>query len=46
MEQGDIVQVKHLIDNNVDPNLGDYDQRTALHLSAAEGHDKVLYWCT
>jgi len=38
---GDLSQVKRLIDNGVDPNKGDYDRRTALHLAAAEGNDKV-----
>ena len=25
----------------MDPNIGDYDRRTALHLASSEGHDKV-----
>jgi len=35
-------QVKRLIDNGVDASSGDYDKRAALHISAAEGHDKVV----
>ena len=40
--EGNIAQVKRLIENGVDPNMGDYDRRTALHLASAEGHDKVV----
>ena len=40
--EGNLTQVRRLIENGVDPNLGDYDRRTALHLAAAEGHDKVV----
>ena len=39
---GDLTQVRRLVDNRVDPNSGDYDKRTALHLAASEGHDKVV----
>jgi ankyrin repeat protein len=34
--EGNIAQVKRLIENGVDPNMGDYDRRTALHLASAE----------
>ena len=30
--RGDIEKLKKLIDNKVDPNQGDYDQRTAMHV--------------
>ena len=40
--EGNLAQVKRLIENGVGPNMGDYDGRTALHLAAAEGHDKVI----
>ena len=33
---GDIKSLKEFIDLGVDLNLGDYDNRTALHLAAAE----------
>ena len=38
---GDVVQVKQLLEDNVDPNTTDYDHRTALHLAAAEEHYPV-----
>lgn len=28
----------------VDPNLGDYDDRTALHLAASNGHLDTIQW--
>ena len=40
--EGDFAQVKRLIDFGVAPNIGDYDHRTALHIAAAEGHEKVV----
>ena len=39
---GDSSQVKRLIDFGVPPNSGDYDLRTALHVAAAEGHEKIV----
>ena len=39
---GDMVQVKRLVEFGVDPTIGDYDKRTALHVSAAEGHEKIV----
>ena len=39
---GDLQQVKRLVEFGVNANLGDYDRRTALHVSAAEGHEKVV----
>jgi glutaminase len=42
--QGDVDEVRTLIASGVDPNIGDYDGRTALHLAASEGHhDLVAY---
>ena len=39
--------VKRLILAGVDVNAGDYDQRTALHLAAANGHlDVVQLLCS
>ena len=35
---GSVDELSRLLDNGADPNLGDYDKRTALHLAAAEGH--------
>ena len=39
---GDLAQVKRLVEFGVPPNIGDYDKRTALHVSAAEGHEKIV----
>jgi len=42
--KGDLAGVRRLVENGVRPGQGDYDQRTALHLAAAEGHlDVVTY---
>ena len=38
---GDDGNLLLLLNNGVDPNLGDYDSRTALHIAAAEGHDQI-----
>mmetsp|Transcript_57735 Transcript_57735/g.141624 ORF Transcript_57735/g.141624 Transcript_57735/m.141624 type:complete len:878 (+) Transcript_57735:26-2659(+) len=39
---GDLREVKELIDEGVDVNCEDYDQRTPLHLAAAENHLSIL----
>ena len=39
---GDLTQVKRLLDFGIAPTLRDYDKRTALHVSAAEGHEKIV----
>lgn len=39
---GDISEVKRAIALELDINKGDYDNRTALHLAAAEGHEEVV----
>ncbi len=39
---GDLAQVKRLVEFGVDPNIGDYDKRTPIHVSSAEGHEKVV----
>jgi ankyrin repeat protein len=36
--EGDAQTVRRLLDGGQNINAGDYDQRTALHLAAAEGH--------
>ena len=41
---GDIDTLKLLLEHGVDPNIGDYDARTALHLAAAEGQDKSVQY--
>ncbi|EKX36083.1 hypothetical protein GUITHDRAFT_39974, partial [Guillardia theta CCMP2712] len=40
--RGDVENLRILLSNRVDPNLGDYDRRTPLHLAAAEGNDRVV----
>lgn len=37
----DIALMETFLENGVDPNDGDYDQRTALHLAASEGMMRV-----
>ena len=39
--QGDIDNLNLLLNNGVDPNQGDYDGRTPLHLACAEGNNRV-----
>jgi ankyrin repeat protein len=39
---GDLVKVKRLVEFGVNPNGGDYDKRTAIHVASAEGHEKVV----
>lgn len=39
---GELEQVRRLVENKVNPDKGDYDGRTALHISSSEGHDKVV----
>lgn len=36
------VQLGRLVNNGIDPNAGDYDNRTALHLAAASGSQKSV----
>ncbi|MFD6568934.1 glutaminase A [Micromonospora profundi] len=40
--QGDLDEVRSLVAGGVDPNNGDYDGRTALHLAASEGHLEIV----
>jgi len=40
--KGDLSAIQVLVENGVDPNLSDYDGRSALHLAASEGVVKVL----
>ncbi|QLE79581.1 glutaminase A [Francisella sp. Scap27] len=39
---GDLTEVRRSVALGADINKGDYDNRTALHLAAAEGHDDVV----
>ncbi len=39
--QGDLSEVQKLVASGVNPNEGDYDKRTALHLAASEGELEV-----
>ena len=41
-DAGDMRQLTRLIDNGVDPNVRDYDQRTAFHIAARKGCLKVV----
>lgn len=36
------MQLARLVDNGIDPNSGDYDLRTAMHLAAASGAQKSI----
>ncbi len=40
--KGDVSRMKALIDNGANPNAGDYDDRTALHLAASNGETSAL----
>ncbi|KAG6514123.1 hypothetical protein ZIOFF_024463 [Zingiber officinale] len=39
---GDINRLKLLINGGADPNTANYDGRTALHMAAGRGHEKVV----
>jgi len=39
---GDVEELQFLITNGADPNVGDYDRRTALHLASSNGQVPVL----
>ncbi|KAK9811376.1 hypothetical protein WJX72_002779 [[Myrmecia] bisecta] len=41
-DAGDMRQLTRLIENGVDPNVRDYDQRTACHIAAKKGLLKVV----
>ena len=36
------VPARRIIDNGTSPDIGDYDNRTALHLASSEGNTKVV----
>jgi len=40
--RGDLMKVTLLVEDGIDVNTGDYDQRTALHLAASEGQLDVV----
>ena len=40
--KGDLLKVKHLLEDRADPNAKDYDRRTALHLAVAEQQYTVI----
>lgn len=42
--EGNIDSLKLILEHGIDPNTGDYDNRTPLHLAAAEGHDKAVQY--
>lgn len=39
---GNMVMLQRLLEHGVDPNVGDYDNRTPFHLAAAEGQQKAV----
>ena len=39
--RGDAAEVEALLNDGADPAAADYDQRTALHLSCSEGHERA-----
>jgi len=41
---GDIDTIRTMISNGINPNTGDYDGRTALHLAACEGQLGVIHF--
>jgi len=41
---GDLDTIRTLVENGVDPNLPDYDKRTAMHLAASNGSVEVLHF--
>ena len=40
--KGDAEGIQEMLDAGVDPNLADYDGRTALHLAASDGRVNVV----
>lgn len=40
--RGNVTAVRKLVDNMASPDSSDYDKRSALHLSSAEGHLDVV----
>lgn len=41
--KGDVAEVKKLLDGTgLDPNIGDYDQRTPLHVASSEGQGEAV----
>lgn len=39
---GKDAELAQLLDSGIDPNIPDYDRRTAIHLAAAEGHASTV----
>lgn len=39
---GDVSKVRSLLDDGADPNVADYDLRTALHIACSDGHAAVV----
>ena len=40
--EGDLEGIKRLVENGVEVNAQDYDNRSALHLAACEGHTHIV----
>jgi len=41
-KHNDLQQIKELVNNGADPEIGDYDDRTPMHIAAAEGHEQIV----
>lgn len=44
--KGDVERLKQLLDHGVSPDVGDYDNRSALHLAASDGNLEVVVYLT
>lgn len=38
-----VKDIQKLLDNNANPDLFDYDHRTALHIAASHGHSEIIF---
>jgi len=42
--QGDLEEIKRLVNSKTDPNVGDYDHRTALHMASSGHHLAIVQY--
>lgn len=40
--KGSLIDLQRMVLNGINPSESDYDQRTALHLAASEGHVHIV----